>query len=657
MNRIGLSDRRAALPVALALLAVAAVTVWRIVLLARIPDQGFFAKYLFFADRLLAGEVPASRLADLSPGYFWVVVGFRGLGLEYPQIRAVQVILVSIAITAVAWMLWRRSGAFAAIAAAVLLFLNRAALLNASELEPESMVFLWVSLLIACAAWPSDKGARFAAAAGLAAGLAVITRPSNLLAAVVAAIWIGLELAPQRRRALLAYALAFVIPVGAVFLANAALTGQWILMNPGTVFYEGMNPAASGYSAVAPRVVTDLETCLREPDALHASYRIIAGRSLGIGSAEPRASNRYWTSRAFRWAAEFPAAAAAVTARKAAGAVHSFDAWDLSTIERKDRLLGHTGWIPFGFVFLLALLALLLRPERFTAFLAALALCGILVMTLFYVSARQRNALLPPVGVLAGVGVAAISLRFRSGRRVEAIALGGAVLVVGALLTLPSNAARENRYLWSARFESDELLRRAALAGSEGRSDESRTLRALAATWNPDLAHPADGPVLIGLASEMIEGGAPPERQFDLARALLGARRPVEAEAILAMLEPLHYVPVRERSGAGSVALLRARSALGRGDNESAREFARKALDESPGDPLALAMATVTRASRDAAPQLARLHDPFTARLAHARISADAGDRERAAHLISSTSAMLPHSACLESGWRRRLLP
>ncbi|MGK2858009.1 MAG: hypothetical protein ACSLFQ_12470, partial [Thermoanaerobaculia bacterium] len=406
MNRTDSLSRRTALPATLALLAIAGATAWRILLLARLTDQGFFAKYLFFADRLLAGEVPAARLADLSAGYFWVVVAFRGLGLEYPQIRAVQVVLVSIGITAVAWMLWRRSGAFAATAAAVLLFLNRAALLNASEFEPESAVFLWISLLIACAAWPGDKGARLAAAAGLAAGLAVITRPSNLLVAVVAGVWVLFEFAPQRRRALLAYALAFLVPIGAAFLANAALTGQWVLMNPGTVFYEGMNPAASGYSAVAPRVVTDLETCLREPDALHVSYRIVAGRSLGTETAQPREANRFWTSRAFRWASTFPAAAAMVTARKAAGSVHSFDAWDLSTIERKDRLLGRTRWVPFGFVFLLALIALLLRPARFTAFLAALALCGIIVMVVFYVSARQRNALLPPIGVLAGVGAA-----------------------------------------------------------------------------------------------------------------------------------------------------------------------------------------------------------------------------------------------------------
>lgn len=657
MNRTDFLSRRAALTAALALLAIAGATAWRILLLARLPDQGFFAKYLFFADSLLAGEVPASRLADLSPGYFWVVVAFRGLGLEYPEIRAVQVVLVSIGITAVAWMLWRRSGAFAATAAAVLLFLNRAALLNASELEPESAIFLWISLLIACAAWPGEKGARLAGAAGFAAGLAVITRPSNLLVAVVAGAWIFFEFAPHRRRALLAYAFALVVPIGAAFLANAALTGQWVLMNPGTVFYEGMNPAASGYSAVAPRVVTDLEVCLREPDALHVSYRIVAGHSLGTGIADPRAANRFWTSRALRWASDFPAAAAELAARKAAGSVHSFDPWDLSTIERKDRLLGRTGWIPFGFVFLLALIALLLRPGRFTAFLATLALCGIIVMVVFYVSARQRNALLPPVGVLAGTGAAAISLRFRSGRRMEALALGGAVLIVGALLTLPSNAARENRYLWSARFESEDLLRRAALAGREGRSDQMRALRALATTLDPDLAHPADAPLLIGLAREMIGAGAPPERQFDLAHALLGARRPVEADAILAMLEPVGYVPVRERSGASSVSLLRARAALARGDAGAARTFARQALGESPGDPLALAIAAATHASRDAASQLARLHDPFTIRLAHARIAADTGDRERAAHLIASASGMLPHSACLESRWRRRLLP
>jgi hypothetical protein len=656
MNRSAILSPRT-VNATLALLALAGVTAWRILLLARLPDQGFFAKYLFFADRFLAGEVPASRLPDLSPGYFWAVVVFRGFGLEYPQIRAIQVVLVSIGIAALAWMLWRRSGAFAAIAAAVILFLNRAALLNASELEPESAVFLWISLLIACAAWPGEKGARFAAAAGLAAGLAVITRPSNLLIAIVTAVWIFFEFTPHRRRAVLVYALALAVPIGAAFLANAALTGQWVLMNPGTVFYEGMNPAASGYSAVAPTVVTDLEACLREPDALHVSYRIVAGRSLGTGSAQPRTANHFWTSRAFRWASDFPAAAAKVTARKAAGSIHSFDAWDLSTIERKDRLLGRFGWIPFGFVFLLALTGLVLRPDRLTAFLTALVLCGILVMTVFYVSARQRNALLPPAAVLAGAGAAAISLRFRSGRRGEAIALGGAVLVVGALLTLPSNAARENRYMWSARFDSEELLQRATRAEDEGRSDEARSLRAFATTFNPDLAHPDDAPLLIGLAREMIDAGAPPQRSFDLARAMLNAGLAEEADAILAMLQSLGYVPVRERSGTGSVSLLRARAAIARGDAEAARSFAQQALDESPGDPLALALAAATHPSGMAATQLARLHDPFTIRLAYARIAADAGDRERAARLVESTSGMLPHSSCLESRWRRRLLP
>lgn len=646
-------SRKTTLQSALALAALAAATAYRIWLLGRIPDQGFFGKYLVFADQLLAGDVPADRLADLSPAYFWSMVAFRAAGLDYFGIRAVQVILLSIGIGAVAALAWRRAGAVAGLGTGVILLLSRTALLNAAELEPETLIFLLVCFLLAFAGWPGPKRMPLAALAGLAAGLAVAMRPTHLLIAVAGTAWIFIDFEQRRWRAIAAYAAAASVPVIAFLLVNTALTGHRVLMNPGTVLHMGWNAEASGFSGVAPRTVTDVEICLHEPDAIHVAYRIVAGRALGTGEADPRTTNRYWTGLATAWVRAHPGASAALFARKLSGTVQSFEAWDLSTTERKSRQLGSL-FVPFGFAFALALVGLFVQRSGFTLFASTLVACGIVVMVAFYVSGRQRNPILPPVAVLAGLGAAEITNRLRGERRRHGAALTGFVILTGALLSLPSNAAREHDYLWTAKFQSEELAGKAAVAARSGDREAAASLLAAAATWNPDLASRVEQSRLVALAGEMVRRGAPPERQFDLAHALLGAGRPNEAETILASLAPIDYRPVRENRGASSVALLRARAALAREDLPAARAFAAAAVTEAPGDPIALAAAAETTADASAAASLDRLHDPFTVRLARATVAADRGDRERAERHIENAARALPEAACRRDAWRQR---
>ena len=45
-------------------IALVLITWLRIHLIDTLHDQGFFAKYLVFADRILAGQIPRDRLGD-----------------------------------------------------------------------------------------------------------------------------------------------------------------------------------------------------------------------------------------------------------------------------------------------------------------------------------------------------------------------------------------------------------------------------------------------------------------------------------------------------------------------------------------------------------------------------------------------------------------
>src|SRR5262249_24002510 len=177
-----------------------------------------------------------------------------------------------------------------------------------------------------------------------------------------------------------------VVPIFVILIVNFSLTREITLMDPGTVFYEGMNPSATGYEGVQPRIVNDLERQSKDPDYLHVAYRVVAARALGhpVTRAE---SNRYWTRKALAFAFDYPLAALTLSARKLYFAVHSYEAYDLVTMVRKDVLLSHALFIPFGIAVAFGLMAMLLRV-RGIAPLMIFAFCAGVTLVVFYVTAR-----------------------------------------------------------------------------------------------------------------------------------------------------------------------------------------------------------------------------------------------------------------------------
>lgn len=614
----------------LAAVALALFTWLRIRVIDSLPDQGYFAKYLIFADRILSGQIPRDRLTDLSPAYLWTIVALRAIGCGVGAIRSLQIAALSVAAVLCAIAANRIAGVWAALAAGLMLLANRAALVTATELEPETLILLAIAAALALLAqWEQRRRITAVTAAGFFVGVAIAGRPVAAAAFILLAAWLFW----RDRRAAVAFAGAALAPVIVVLVVNGVLAGQLSIMEPGTGLYDGNNALATGCAGVLPRVIADLDRGSREPDFLHVAYRIVAARATGT-NPDTRVSNRYWSGKALAWMRMYPRAAARLFAWKALLSVHNYDIYDLATTRRKAEELERWPAIPFGLLATLALAGLAIRRDRRALMPAAIFVAAsIVALVAFNVSARQRDALLPSLAVLAAVGVAEIA-RLRSRQLVVAIA----VVVAGALLLgIEIPPQREDAYGWWASFVSERDLAGARAAQARGANDEAISLAAVASVLRT-----ADQPVvppnaLRAAALDVSGRTTSPLILFDAALALEKANAWAEADVILARLSD--YVPMRDNRAVSSVAYYRARAALHTGGDF--RPFLARAAVETSGDPNVLA-ALAVHGDGAAAVVLDRLHDPFTRDYALALARLDAGDRAGAFVLRDRVLTVMP---------------
>lgn len=601
------------------LLATAIVLVlitWlRIHLIDTLHDQGFFAKYLVFADRILAGQIPRDRLGDLSPAYLWTIVSLRWMGAGVNAIRDLQIAMVSVVAALCGLAAGRLSNWWGGGVAVVFVLLNRAALVMATELEPETfIVFVLAASLYALVAWDRDQKASRIAAAGLFLGLAVTGRPVAALALIAVAVWLFL----RARHAIIPFLGMAAIPIAIVLAVNGTLSGRVSIMEPGTGLYDGNNALATACAGVLPRIVADLDAASNEPDYLHVAYRLVAARAGGADG------NRYWSAKSIAWMRAYPEAAARLFAWKGLLSIHNYDIYDLATTWRKSVDLARWPAIPFGVLTMFALAAIVLRKKRESLipmiFFAAATVAALIA---FNVSARQRDALLPPLTILAAIGVMEIIISRRTKLLVSIV-----VVVAGSyLLSVDGPPQREDRYGWWA-------TSRASLDLAMGHPAEAAVLRT---------AYPpaVDGESLQAAAKQMLLATKSREVRFDAALALENANDWADADAVLVTLAG--YEPRRENRAVSSIAYYRGRAALHLG--RDARPFFSRAESEAPGDPHVLA-ARAAAGDFGSALRLDQLHDPFTRDFAMAAAYLDRGNRAAAFALRGRLLRTIPE-------WRR----
>jgi hypothetical protein len=643
---------------AVLLACLTALTIVRLVLAESLADQGYFTKYTHYAQELLAGESVADRAGDLSPGYLAAVVALMGpFGLDWHGVRTVQIVATSLAALACALAAGLRWGRVASAATAAVLLGSRGVLVNALELEPETLVLVLNAVgfaaLVACPRWIGP------AAAGMAFGMSAVTRPTALLVLAAVAggvLWDDVRAkvdggTPAARRwggAALLVACGLVVVVGARLAGPSGVT----LMNPGTVLYEGMNPAATGYQGEAPEVVKAVEATVGEPDALHVGYRVVAERALDADRGRERA-NRYWLRRAVAFVELEPVAAVSLWLHKLWFSVASYEAWDLETAVAKDWELERWPWIPFGLVAAVGVAALVVGGrERLAAPLAFGGLATVAVMVTFYVTSRQRNAMLPAVALLAGLAAHRWVEQWMSGHRRHAVSIAMAVVLVGTALSVDAHPQAEDRHQWELVVTRRRALRAAETARAQGRDEASeRHLRHAALALDANALLRTGPDELDAVVSRRLHGAIDLAQRFDAARMLMLVGRWAHADAVLAPLQEAGYQPRRGPTVVSSVAYQRARCAarLGRPlDNLLA-----KAHVEAPGDAHVLALALVHAGDAEHGARrrrLARLHDRFTVLAALARAADDLGDTEQARVWRQQISAELPMGG---HGWWR----
>ncbi len=625
---------RLLLPV-IGLLSLAAVTWLRLGLVDHLTDRGFFIKYFEFAGRILAGDLPRDRLGDLSPGYLWFVVFLRWLGSGVETIRSMQIVAVSVAALLAALAAKRLGGSIAGIASAILILGNAAALICATELEPETLILLLNASAVALLVEGRARNATgLLALAGLMAGLSAVTRPVTVLAVALVALW----LLRHSRRASIAFVCAALAPIAIVLLVNRSLTGNTIIMQPGTVFYEANNPLSTGCGNVMPRIIADMNAASREPDFLHVAYRVVASKATGQ-PPEPGLSNRYWTARSFAFVQAFPAAAMRILGAKAIAAVHSYEVWDLVTMKRKADELSRYPSIRFGLIFALAIVGMMTAGRwREWGVVALFGVATLAALIAFNVTARQRNAVLPALAVLGGVGVASLAEMLRSRPRRAFLTTAG-IAVAAAFSGIEGTPQREDAYNWSSAFDGSHYL--SAAFAAQKANDPARATQLAARASIYRTAEPLSVPpeVMRSTAAALALRETDPRRRFDLAIALEKAGAWKEAESILIALE--NYTPRRENRAVSSVSYYRARAALHLRGPAAARPLLDQAAREAGGDPDVLALRALLGVG-GASGILDQLHDPFTRDFALANAHLDVQRRAEAMLILESLRTRIP---------------
>lgn len=619
--------------------------------LSLFPAPQQFAKYPQAAAHYLAQTLPPERLLDFSPFYLYLHVGQQAL---FPAADGVILLLQLAAVSCSAALLLLLLQRFVSLSIALLgvvaFVFSPSMMVYSSILEPEAFL---VAFLLGLLYFVSLEGWRSRLLAGLFLALALAIRPSVLPLLLLLPLYLRITLG--RRRWLIPGALVLTPALFLLLLLgvrNGAATGDYspLGMNPGFVFFEGNNPLSTGKSAVYPPIVGELKNELGDqPDNPHMTYRLLAERGCGQ-KLTSTAANRYWRQKALNFIADEPGHFAALLLKKGHFLLHSFARHDLfPAYAFAQRLRGAAiPALPFALLALLALGGMVLarRDWRRLFLLYGLLVSQTAIILLFYVSERQRLALLPAVIVFAAI--AGEKLLTLPGQRRIGACLGIAALTL--LLSWPGDLMREEEHLWTAYNNSDQAWAEALREREAGRfaaAAQAAVRGYAAAPWLRDYARPEvlpfARPDFVGEALATLRGGKEtPSQRFDRAQLLLAAGKLSEAKVLLQSLqgEGVRFDRVYLQSSQPDYYL--AEIAWREGDGERAIALLNAGLTAAPGDPFILARLGALTGREEYRQQIVRYYGEIDASFLLGMAEQQVGKGREAVLDLAATSRLLP---------------
>jgi Flp pilus assembly protein TadD/4-amino-4-deoxy-L-arabinose transferase-like glycosyltransferase len=418
---------------------------------------------------------------------------------------------------------------------------------------------------------------------GLLVGLAALARPGLLLFGFAAGLLLLFQKDHRRDnriRGVVAYAFGIMIGI-APATAHNLHAGDFVLIssNGGLTFYDG-NHRDNETGLYEPAPLSGLRgnaVDQSQNDRLRASA--LTGRTLTASE-----SSRFWFEQGLHDLVNDPVHACRLCAMKLIRFLGAYEVADNYShlVETTQVPSLRLFVVPFPLIFVLALVAWILRGFRRRSELLVLFLAGVGLVTclLFFVNSRYRSESAPAFAILAGSLAASFSTASRRRRL-----LGfGLAIPLASLALVPGGAAITKR-------ESVATAQWAGALEREGRFVEAEALYRAASTLDPENA-PAwgkwarltieSGGVEAGIAildSAVVSGADGPLVRLERGTALIGLGRLDEAEADLRIAQ-------RSDPSDPSIALNLAACLVHRGADEEAR-----AALSNPGlahDPIAL---------------------------------------------------------------------
>jgi tetratricopeptide (TPR) repeat protein len=398
-------------------------------------DAGF---HLQWARSILAGNIWGTDVFFRAPLYPYLLAVFHAAADgDLYVIRIFQHLIGAFSV----WGVYRLTRAWhsesAAKIAGFIAAIYAASIYFEDELLLDFLLMpLMLGLLYAMSRFQKKPIGRWALITGLGAGIFAITRPNILLCWPVMAMalwqWSRSEFTNKPRvKHIALLALGTLLPVLPVTVRNAVVGDDFVLISSqgGINFYIGNNAKADGLSAAMPRPwghtwqLTDIQR--------HAEEQ--SGRTL-----KPSEVSNFWLREGVRWWSEQPGAAVKLTLKKTIMLFSNMEVannqnirhfWD--SYAKVTRYLP-TKYLGFGLVGPLGLLGLFMLTRRTP--LAKWTLWIMLVyavsIIIFFVPARFRLPLLPPLFIGFGVFVIELINRYKEQNRHRLALLIGPALVL-----------------------------------------------------------------------------------------------------------------------------------------------------------------------------------------------------------------------------------